>query len=103
MRDIEGELRWSMDRRAFLRRAAAGTVFVALGGGTYVLAQADDPRAKVPRKDGRPRVPPGQRLLDALRPMGGEPGDPSPKNFRLKVHGEVESPLELDFTALLAL
>ncbi len=100
---MRGDVTWARDRRAFLRTAAAGTVLIAFGGGTYVLAQTDDPRAKQPRKDGRPRVPPGQRIIDALKPMGGDAGDPSPKSFRLKVHGEVESPLDLDFAALLAL
>jgi DMSO/TMAO reductase YedYZ molybdopterin-dependent catalytic subunit len=92
-----------MERRRFLRGAVAGSVFVAMGGATYVLASPDDPRAKEKRLDGRPRLPPGQRLLDALRPMGGDPGDPSPASFKLKVHGEVDAPLELDFAALLAM
>jgi DMSO/TMAO reductase YedYZ molybdopterin-dependent catalytic subunit len=91
-----------MDRRRFLLSAAAGTALVALGG-TFVLAAEDDPRAKALRPDGRPRLPPGQRLLSALKPMGGDPGDPSPSAFRLRVHGEVERPLDLDFAALLAL
>jgi DMSO/TMAO reductase YedYZ molybdopterin-dependent catalytic subunit len=96
------ELEKAIRRRSFLRVAAAGTLFTALGGGTYVLAATDDPRAKQPRPDGRMRLPPGQRILDALKPMGGEPGDPSPSAFRLRVHGDVESPLDLDFAALLA-
>jgi DMSO/TMAO reductase YedYZ molybdopterin-dependent catalytic subunit len=48
-------------------------------------------------------VPPHQRVLTALRPMGGEAGNPSPASFRLKVHGEVEQPFELDFAGLLKL
>lgn len=35
--------------------------------------------------------------------MGGEPGDPSPGAFRLRVHGLVERELQLDFAGLLAL
>ncbi len=35
--------------------------------------------------------------------MGGEPGDPSPSGFRLRVHGEVDSPFEVDFAGLLAM
>ena len=35
-----------MERRRFLRGAVAGTVFLAMGGATYVLASPDDPRAK---------------------------------------------------------
>src|SRR5688500_9238738 len=93
----------SLERRRFLRLAAAGTVFSALGGGTYVLASDDDPRGKQKRPDGRLRLPPGQRIIDALKPMGGDPGDPSPSAFRLKLHGEVDAPLELDFKQLLAM
>src|SRR3954471_17817582 len=97
------ELHASMERRRFLKTAAAGSVVAVLGGGTYVLAAEDDPRAKQLRPDGRVRLPPGQRILDALKPMGGDAGDPNPANFRLRVHGEVDAPLDLDFAALLAL
>ena len=99
---IPPELARSMERRRFLTAAAAGTLIFAMGG-TYVLASNDDPRAKQKRPDGRPRLPPGQRLLDALRPMGGEPGNPSPGSFKLKVYGDVDRPMEVDFAALLAM
>lgn len=93
------------DRRTFLRALTAGTVVTALGGAAYVLADdADAERARrEKRPDGRPRLPPNQYLVKRLRPMGGDEGDPSPGAFRLKVHGEVESPFELDFAQLLAL
>ncbi len=94
------ELGLIMERRQFLRTAVAGTVVAALGGGTYVLAAEDDPRALLLRPDGRKRLPPGQRILDALKPMGGEAGDPSPSAFTLRVHGEVDSPLALSFDEL---
>lgn len=97
------ELKQSLERRRFLKAAAAGAVFAALGGGTYIVAAADDPRAKQLRADGRVRLPPGQRIIDALKPMGGEPGDANPANFRLRVHGEVDNPLDVDFAALLAM
>jgi DMSO/TMAO reductase YedYZ molybdopterin-dependent catalytic subunit len=97
------ELKQSLERRRFLKALAAGTAFVALGGGTYIVAAADDPRAKQLRADGRVRLPPGQRIIDALKPMGGEPGDANPANFRLRVHGEVDNPLDIDFAALLAM
>ena len=97
------ELKQSLERRRFLKLAAAGTVFAALGGGSYVVAAADDPRAKQLRADGRVRLPPGQRIIDALKPMGGDPGDPNPASFRLRVHGEVDNPLDIDFAALLAM
>lgn len=92
-----------MARRDFIRAAAAGTVITALGGASWVLAADDDPRTKQKRPDGRVRLPPGQRLLSSMKPMGGEPGDPSPSNFKLRVHGEVEKPFEIDFKGLLAL
>jgi DMSO/TMAO reductase YedYZ molybdopterin-dependent catalytic subunit len=94
-----------MQRRTFLRTVTAGTIVVALGGGAYVLADdEDDRRARAtPRPDGRPRLPPGQHLLKHLRPMGGDEGDPSPGGWRLRVHGEVETPLLLDFAALIAM
>lgn len=95
----------SMQRRNFLRALSASAVVVALGGAAYVLA--DDEESKrardAKRPDGRPRLPPNQYLLKRLRPMGGEEGDPSPGAWRLKVHGEVESPFTLDFAALLAM
>lgn len=52
------------------------------------------------RPDGRPRVPPGQRVLKALKPMGGEPGSALRQDFRLTISGEVEQPVVLDFAEL---
>ena len=95
------EVQSSMARRELLRAAAVGSVLSVLGG-SYVLA-ADDPRTKEKRPDGKLRLPPGQRLISALKPMGGDPGDPSPASFKLQVHGEVAAPFELDFAGLLAL
>jgi DMSO/TMAO reductase YedYZ molybdopterin-dependent catalytic subunit len=98
-------LQRSQDRRQFIRTAAAGTALIALGGALYRLASDDLTRAAAAqsRSDGRKRLPPGQRVIQKLKPMGGEEGDPRAKSFRLKVHGEVESPLDLDYAALLAL
>lgn len=83
-------------RRRFLAQAAAGTVIAVLGG-LWVLD--DDAHAET-RPDGRERVPPGQRVIKRLKPMGGEEGDPSPGAFKLEVHGEVEEPFTLDFKEL---
>jgi len=91
-------------RRQFIREAASGTLIAALGGGLYALSDQLTREAQAAeRKDGRPRLPPGQRVLSALRPMGGAEGDPRKSQFRLRVHGEVEQPFELDFRQLLAL
>lgn len=93
-----------LERRQFLRAAAAGTAITALGA-TWILAddQTNAALAAATRADGRPRLPPGQRVIEALKPMGGEQGDADPAHFRLKLHGEVERPMQLDFAALRAL
>jgi DMSO/TMAO reductase YedYZ molybdopterin-dependent catalytic subunit len=91
-------------RRQWMRKASAGAVLSALGGGIYVLLddQANAQARSLKRADGKPRLPPGQRLISALRPMGGQEGNPSPSSFRLQVHGEVKRPFTLDFRGLLA-
>jgi hypothetical protein len=98
-------IRPSMQRRTFLRALTAGTVVMAIGGAAYVLADSEEERRarETKRPDGRPRLPPNQYLLKRLRPMGGDEGDPSPGAFRLRVHGEVDNPMTLDFAALLAM
>lgn len=95
------ELERHLARRRFIRDAASGTLLVAFGGGLYHFSDALTREAQAePRKDGRPRMPPGQRVISALRPMGGEPGNPSPSAYRLTIGGEVERPLTLDFAEL---
>lgn len=92
-----------MQRREFIKSAAAGTVLVALGGALYRIASDDltrKARAET-RPDGRKRLPPGQRVIKKLKPMGGSPGKSSLKDFRLKIHGAVESPYTLDYKGLL--
>ena len=94
----------TVPRRTLLRTALAGGV-VAIGGGAYVIANAQETekaRATV-RNDGKSRLPPSQYLLTKLRDMGGTEGDPSAANFKLKVYGEVDAPFELTFKELLAL
>jgi DMSO/TMAO reductase YedYZ molybdopterin-dependent catalytic subunit len=98
-------LQRSWDRRNFIKSAAAGTALMALGGALLRIA-ADDltklARAEK-RGDGKPRLPPGQRVLEALRPMGGDEGDGEVKTFRLKVHGLCKTPFEVDYAGLLKL
>lgn len=89
----------SIERRRFLQTASRGAALFALGG---VYAITDEARAEK-RADGRERVPPGQRVITALKPMGGEPGDPGKSKYRLSVHGEVADPLDLDFRTLLGM
>ena len=98
------EVQASLTRRNFIARAASGSVITAMGGGLlYTLSDRLTREAKaMTTVDGRPRLPPGQRALEALRPMGGTPGSPSVSDFRLKIHGEVDKPFELDWAGLLA-
>lgn len=94
----------AMARRRFLQQAGAGATVLAFGG---VYSVADDglfAAAKAQtRADGSSRVPPGQRVITALKPMGGQPGDSSKSKYRLRVHGEVGKELDLDFRDLLKL
>jgi len=100
---VNPELEKLRARRRFIAQAATGTVITALGA-AYFLSDDLTREAKAQaRKDGRPRLPPGQRVLERLKPMGGQPGDPSPSNFKLRVHGEVEQPFEVGFAELLKL
>ena len=95
----------SESRRKFLKQLGVGATIVAFGGVALRLSSSRaerDARAQK-RTDGRPRLPPGQRLLTALRPMGGIPGSPNPSMFTLRVHGEVERPFVIDFAQLLAM
>lgn len=84
----------SMRRRDVLKGLGTGSVVMALGGETYALADEAGNRAarSARREDGRSRLPPGQKLIERMRPMGGDAGNPAPGDFRLKVYGEVERP-----------
>jgi DMSO/TMAO reductase YedYZ molybdopterin-dependent catalytic subunit len=92
-----------VERRRFIRQAASGSALAVLGGYYFFSDELTREAQAQTLKDGRPRVPPGQRVLKAWRPMGGEPGDPSLEHFKLRVHGEVEAPYTLSYAELLAL
>ena len=99
------ELQKAWDRRQFVKSAAVGTALMALGGALVRLAGDDlskEARAEK-RPDGKNRLPPGQRALEQLRPMGGAEGDGDARNFRLRVHGAVKAPFEIDYAGLLKL
>jgi DMSO/TMAO reductase YedYZ molybdopterin-dependent catalytic subunit len=100
----ESDLARVLARRRFIQMASAGTL-VATVGGLYALGgEGLERRARAQsRPDGRPRLPPGQKVLTKLKPMGGIEGDPSRSKFRLEIHGEVDAPFEIDFRELLAL
>ena len=92
------------DRRTFLKVLVPGTIVTVLGAAYVVVGDEATRRARKMRlADGRPRLPPSQYLLQHLRAMGGQEGDPSPGAFKLKVHGAVDNPFEIDFAGLLAM
>lgn len=99
------ELAKAWDRRQFIRSAAVGTAFMAFGGALVRIAGAEVAKQAPAEKrgDGKDRLPPGQRALQALRPMGGAEGDGDVRNFRLRVHGAVKAPFEIDYAGLLQL
>src|SRR5512135_2052263 len=102
--DLDDDRPKMSDRRTFLRVLTAGTILTVLGGAYVVLGDEETRKARRMRlADGRPRLPPSQSLIQRLRPMGGQEGDPSPSAWKLKVHGAVDSPFEIDFAALLAM
>jgi len=87
-------------RRDLLLKVGAGTIVTALGG-LYVVSDRLTREAKAQtRADGRPRLPPGQRVIEVLKPMGGQPGEPGRGEFSVRIRGDVESPYALDFQAL---
>lgn len=98
------ELQKTWDRRQFIKNAAAGTGLIALGGGLFHFLSDDASAAGAElRPDGRPRLPPGQRILQKLKPMGGDPSDGDVKTFSLTVHGAVKKPFTVDYAGLLKL
>ena len=104
MLDTSMESRKREQRRQFIRLAAGGSVVAALGA-FYTLASSEETKAARAERlaDGRSRLPPGQKVIKYLKPMGGTRGDASKSAFRLRVHGAVEAPFELDFGELLGL
>ena len=98
------EVRRRESRRQFIRLAAGGTAVAALGAYYFLAADEETKAARAEQlEDGRPRLPPGQRVIKYLKPMGGIAGNSSKSAFRLKVSGAVEEPFEIDFAELLAL
>ena len=91
-------------RRRFVQRAGAGALTVAFGGALFYFSDELTGTARAEsRSDGRPRLPPGQRVIARLKPMGGDAGEANPAQFQLRVHGEVEKPFTLSFRELLEL
>jgi DMSO/TMAO reductase YedYZ molybdopterin-dependent catalytic subunit len=90
-------------RRVFVRQAAAGSAVAVLGGWYFFNDELTREARAQTRSDGRPRLPPGQRVIEQLKPMGGVPGSPDPSQLTFTVSGEVNKPVTLPFRELLSL
>ncbi len=99
--DKHPELIKMLERRRFIQLASAGTFITAFGGIGLISDELTRVAQAARRKDGRPRLPPGQKVIQRIKPMGGDQGNPSPGAFRLKVHGHVEEPFTINFAQLL--
>jgi DMSO/TMAO reductase YedYZ molybdopterin-dependent catalytic subunit len=101
MNRMNDDTKQNLGRRRFLGQAAYGTTILVLGGGYMVSEALTNEAQAATREDGRPRLPPGQRVLEKLKPMGGDAGDPRASAFRLAIGGSVERPFSLGFAELL--
>jgi DMSO/TMAO reductase YedYZ molybdopterin-dependent catalytic subunit len=86
--------------------ALAGGSLVSIGlPGLFVKLTDAENRAWAAdlRPDGRIRIPPGQRAVKALKPMGGAAGSGRTDAWQLKISGAVEKPQIISFQGLLGL
>jgi DMSO/TMAO reductase YedYZ molybdopterin-dependent catalytic subunit len=86
--------------------AAAGGSVVSIGlPGVFVKLMDSENLAMAAelRSDGRPRIPAGQYGVKTLPDMGGVQGDGNVSGWRLEIKGEVENPLTLKISDLMAL
>ena len=91
-------------RRKFI--ASAGETVVSIGlPGVFVKLMDSDNRAVAAqlRPDGRPRIPPGQHAVKALPNMGTQQGDINVSEWHLQITGDVEKPMTLNISDLMAL
>jgi DMSO/TMAO reductase YedYZ molybdopterin-dependent catalytic subunit len=93
-----------ISRRAFLAAAGGTIISIGLPGVFIKLSNAEQRTlAADTRPDGRPRLPPGQLVVERIQDMGGTPGAATISNWRLRIHGEVEKPTILSYQDLLNL
>ena len=93
-----------LTRREFM--ASAGGTVVSIGlPGVFIKLMDSGNRALAAqlRPDGRPRIPPGQHAVKALPNMGGGQRDENVPEWRLQITGEVEKPMTLMISDLMAL
>jgi DMSO/TMAO reductase YedYZ molybdopterin-dependent catalytic subunit len=93
-----------LSRRAFLAKAGGSLIGISLPGVFVKLMDTENlALAAETRPDGRPRLPPGQQAVKRLFDMGGIQGTASTRDWKVKIHGEVEKPTTLTFQELLEL
>jgi DMSO/TMAO reductase YedYZ molybdopterin-dependent catalytic subunit len=80
----------ALSRRKFIQLSTGALVKIGLPGGFVSLSRAQASTVGL-RPDGRPRIPPGQTAVRAIRDMGGEAGPGLNPDWRLTVKGEVTS------------
>ena len=91
-------------RRHFLAAAGGSVVSIGLPGVFVKLLDAENEAiAAQLRPDGKPRLPPGQHAVKALRDMGGVQGEGSASAWRLEITGDVATPLSLTISELMKL
>ena len=90
-------------KRRSLGLLAWGTAVTVLGGSYLVSERLSLAASGQLRKDGRPRLPPGQKVIQFLKPMGGQEGNPDPARFKLQISGLVKKPRSYNFAELRAL
>ena len=92
-----------MTRRDFMGTAGGAVVSIGLPGVFVKLMDADNRAVAAQlRPDGKPRIPPGQHAVKALPDMGGDQGDQNATGWRLQINGEVDKPMTLMMSDLMA-
>jgi len=93
-----------LTRREFMTSAGGTIVSIGLPGVFVKLMDSGNlALAAQLRPDGRPRIPPGQHAVKALPNMGGGQRDENVPDWRLQITGEVEKPMTLMISDLMAL
>ena len=91
-------------RREFMAAAGGSVVSIGLPGVFVKLMDSENLAVAAElRSDGRPRIPAGQYGVKALPDMGGVQGDGNGPGWRLEIKGEVENPLTLKISDMMAL
>jgi DMSO/TMAO reductase YedYZ molybdopterin-dependent catalytic subunit len=93
-----------ISRRKFMALAGGTVVGISLPGVFVKLTEKENLAiASELRPDGRPRIPPNQQAVKALRDMGGYQGPGKVPEWKLHVHGEVQKPMTFTFKQLIEL